>query len=104
MFLYLTILTVGELFAQFFLKLAQVVKTNIIYLSLGVFLYGFIGYVYYLSLFEMKMASISVSWHVVMTLATILISVAYFNETYTTQEFIGLALGVISLLLLQNGH
>lgn len=104
MLAYLTVLTIGELIAQFFLKLGQVVKNNIIYVSVGVFLYGFIGYVYYLSLFETKMASISVSWHVVMTLATIVISIAYFNETYTIQEFVGLGLGVLSLILLHNGH
>jgi uncharacterized membrane protein len=104
MLLYLFILTIGELVSQFFLKLAQSTQTNILYLIIGVFLYGAVGYIYYLSLFETKMASISVSWHVVMTLVTILISISYFKESYTIQELVGLAMGVLSLILLHNGH
>lgn len=102
MWTYLTLLTLGELFAQFLLKLG----TQQVYLFAvaGVIGYAIIGYVYYLSLFENKMASISVAWHVVMTIATILISMLYFKESYNTKEMIGLLLGIVSLILLGHSH
>lgn len=102
MWTYLTLLTVGELVAQFLLKLGT--QRVYLYAIAGVVAYAAIGYVYYLSLFENKMASISVAWHVVMTVATVLISMLYFNESYNTKEMIGLLLGIVSLILLGHSH
>ena len=101
MIFYIIILTIGELLAQFLLRMGI---TNKHMIPLGMFVYSIVGYVYYLGLIENKFASLSILWHVVMAIASILIGIFYFKEKYNKKELFGLFLGIISILLLHNHH
>lgn len=94
-------LSILELTAQFFLKVA---KKRYIYITIGVLLYAFIGYIYYLGILKNKFGSMSLAWHVMMAVATIFISVFIFKEHYSKREVIGLIFGIISLILLNTHH
>lgn len=99
---FVIILSLLEIFAQFFLKIA--VNNRKIFILIGVFLYGLIGYIYYLGILKNKYGSMSLAWHIFMAVATIVISVFIFKESYSKKEMIGLFLGVISLVLLNTHH
>lgn len=101
MLTYIILLTILELLAQIVLKLG--LKNNIL-LYLGVFIYSIVGYVYYLALKENKFATISLSWHLVMTIMTIIIGYFLFEENYSKKEIIGFIFGIISLYLLHDKH
>ena len=98
---YILLLTIGELLAQFLLKAG--LKNNLFILC-GMFVYALVGYIYYLGLQKNKIASMSIAWHVVMAVVTLLISIFYFKEEYNKKELLGLFLGIISIFLLHNDH
>ena len=99
---FVIILSVLEICAQMFLKASM--NNRKIFVLIGVFLYGLIGYIYYLGILKNKFGSMSLAWHVFMAVATIAISIFIFKESYSKKEMIGLILGVISLLLLNTHH
>ena len=101
MIFYIIILTIGELLAQFLLRMGI---TNKYMIPLGMFVYSIVGYIYYLGLTENKFASLSVAWHVVMAIVTMIIGIYYFKEDYNKKEFLGLFLGILSIVLLHNHH
>ena len=96
---YLFGLTIGELAAQFLLKSGI---QNKIALVSGIFVYALVGYIYYLGLISNKFGALSISWHVMMAVITMIISVLVFKESYTKKEVFGLALGLISIVLLHH--
>jgi uncharacterized membrane protein len=111
MWLYLTGLSIFELAAQFFLKLSSDLKSvssvatmKLLYLIIGIVLYAYVGYLYFVGLGNNKMASLSIAWHVVMALITTLIAMAYFKETYGVKEIIGITMGIGSIVLLGHDH
>ena len=101
MFEYIIILTLLELCAQFLLKLGL---NNKVLISLGMIFYAIVGYIYYLGLKKNKFASMSIAWHVVMAVVTLLIGIFYFKEEYNKKELLGLILGILSILLLHSSH
>ena len=101
MITYIIILTFLELLAQILLKYGL---NNKLISYFGILTYAIVGYVYYLALKENKFATISMSWHLVMTIMTIIIGYFIFNENYSKKEVIGFIFGIISLYLLHDKH
>ncbi|MBI96601.1 hypothetical protein CL656_05595 [bacterium] len=101
MFEYIIILTLLELCAQFLLKLGL---NNKVLITLGMIFYAIVGYIYYLGLKKNKFANMSIAWHVVMAVVTLLIGIFYFKEEYNKKELLGLILGILSILLLHSSH
>ena len=85
-----------------FLKAAM--NNRKMFVLIGVFLYGLIGYIYYLGILQNKFGSMSLAWHIFMAISTIAISIFIFKESYSKKEMIGLIFGVVSLLLLNTHH
>tara|TARA_B100000963_G_scaffold361975_1_gene401509 strand:- start:6874 stop:7182 length:309 start_codon:yes stop_codon:yes gene_type:complete len=98
---YIIILTIFELIAQILLKFGL---NNKLLVYAGIFIYGFVGYIYYLALRENKFGTISMSWHITMTIMTIVIGYFIFNEKYSKKEMLGFIFGIISLYLLHDNH
>lgn len=99
---FVIILSILEICAQMFLKTA--INNRKIFVLIGVFLYGLIGYIYYLGILQNKFGSMSLAWHIFMAVATIAISIFIFKESYSKREIIGLIFGLISLVLLNTHH
>ena len=95
------ILSLLEFIAQILLKYA-INNTN--YVIFGVLAYALVGYVYYVGLKNNKFGTMSMAWHIAMTIGTIFVGYIVFGEKYSNREKIGFILGVISLFLLQDNH
>lgn len=95
------LLTILEFIAQILLKYS--IK-NANYIIFGILCYALVGYVYYIGLKDNKFATMSMAWHIAMTIGTIFVGYIVFNESYSTKEIIGFILGLVSLFLLQDNH
>jgi len=105
----LLLLSVGEFGTQFFLKksadmVGRIRGQRLLYMMIGVLLYGVIGYVYWVLLQYQSFGAAGMLWHVVMLVFTFFISAFYFKESYGSRQLIGVAFGFISMALLIGGE
>ena len=95
------ILSLLEFIAQILLKYA--IK-NSVYIIFGVLAYALVGYVYYIGLQDNKFGTMSMAWHIAMTIGTIVVGYFVFGESYSHSEKLGFVFGLISLFLLHDNH
>ena len=111
--LFLLVLVLSELSAQFYLKKGTHPSKKLSNLSIssflnmetiiGIMLYALVGALFGLSLNYFKYGLININWHITMFLTTLGIGFFYFGERYSTREYAGIVLGLIALILLMTG-
>ena len=62
-----------------------------------------VGVFFGLSLNYFKYGLININWHIAMFLTTLGIGFFYFGERYSMQEYAGIVLGLLALILLMTG-
>ena len=105
----LLLLSVGEFGTQFFLKKSadmtgSVSGPRLLFMMIGVLLYGVIGYIYWILLHYQSFGSAGMLWHVIMLVFTFFISAFYFKESYGTREIVGVIFGFLSMGLILGGE
>lgn len=111
--LFLLVLVLSELSAQFYLKKGTHLNKKLSNLSfssflnmqtiIGIMLYALVGVFFGLSLNYFKYGLININWHIAMFLTTLGIGFFYFGERYSMQEYAGIVLGLLALILLMTG-
>ncbi len=93
---------VGVLGDSFIKSAGQNARYEKIYFCIGALLYASTAFGWLYAMKHYKLGVLGVIYAVTTTMALILIDAAFFNETITFHEVIGILLGILSLVVLNK--
>ena len=101
-FILVILLSLVGILGDYFLKLAGADKSYVNYkfLSLGVLIYGLLAVGWFFALRYIKLSTIGVPYSLTIIIALALMGYFFFNETLSVYEVSGIAIGIVSILLL----
>ena len=79
------------------------IKTNAVFL-LAFVIYGFQAIIFYKSLDYGSMVQMNLMWDITSDILVTIIGIYYFKEATSTNQKLGIVLGIVSLLLLKRGR
>ncbi len=86
---------------DFFIKLAGLHKTmEIKWFSVGLIIYALTAFGWFFAIKHIKLSTLGVIYAVSTVLFLVIIGVFYFKESLNAYEILGVAIGVISIVLL----